>query len=199
MHKSLKTKRAASALVAAALASAAFAPCAFAATPAPSATMGQSVESQTASTSVYLQVDDSQLSVTAPTEIHFTAKADGTLIVPTDAYIENDSIFDVAVKSFAVADTAAAKGVAASSFDAAQDKNVYKVKANGVDFAVSAASLDASWNMKQTDGAQNSGADKIALAFTDGAIKNIDTAKADFSSEQQIGTVTWTFGAQANA
>ena len=56
-------------------------------------------QSDSADTSMWIKADGSQLSATVPTELDFTANGDGSLNVPTGAYIENNSIMPVHVSN----------------------------------------------------------------------------------------------------
>lgn len=153
----------------------------------------------TAETDLMLKVDDTQLSVTAPLTITYAMKADGTFVTPPAASVKitNNSIMSVAVKSFTVVPLANTAAVTQAGFQASAAKNAWwsTVAPNGgtaVDCGVSQASLGSAWNLAK---AGASGAE-LQLA-TAGSMKAIDGI--DFSGQQKLADITWTFGAAPNA
>lgn len=152
-----------------------------------------------ASTEVNLQVDDSQISVTAPTAIDYAMRADGTFIAPeaSATKIENHSAMPIAVKGF-TATVGVGSAVAQADFAASTEANAWwnTVAPNegaAVAFNKDAATLSAEWNMA-AEGAQG---DELALTCA-GAMKNID-GTVDFSQAQKLATVSWTFGVAKNS
>lgn len=154
----------------------------------------------TAETEVMLSIDDTQLSVTAPTTVDIAMKADGSFVAPdaASAKIVNKSTMGVSVKGFAVAAAANTNPVAKSGFDASSEANAWwsSVAANGegeVPFSVSQAALGSAWSMEKA------GADGSELELTiAGSMKALD-GSIDYSSAQELATVTWTFSAAKNS
>lgn len=160
---------------------------------------GETVNTGTDTTKVYLEADDGTLSVSAPTEIHVMVKADGSFITPSAAstQIKNASIFGVHVDKI----TAAAENGFALVTDAAttssNDAVQYSVQPNSgtavqiADYVGGNEVAGSDWDMTKagTEG------DHLDLT-TAGAINNVTK---DLNADQQFATLTWTFQAGANA
>lgn len=171
-----------------ALAATAFAPA------AALADNGQVVNNNTGYTDVTIQVekdandpDKDQLAFNVPTVIPFAAKADGTLVGPTNAKIVNMSVFPIHVAKMAVAQQ--------DPFHIVDDVNT-STSTNDVQFTVhgakAAASVnlldDATWNM----GYAGTATDNIVLDTTEAKIARVT---ADLHAAQKAATITWTLAA----
>lgn len=146
-----------------------------------------------ASTNVYLQANSNKLIVSAPTQINMIVQADGTLTGPSAAatQLQNGSVFGVHVKnikataenSFAFEETAATSDSVSMNITPANGTavNLASCLNGGKDVA------DSDWNLtkKDTDGAT------IDLT-TGGTLSNVTK---DLSTNQQFGTINWTFAA----
>ena len=146
-----------------------------------------------ASTNVYLHADSNKLTVSAPTQINMIVQADGTLTGPSAAatQLQNGSVFGVHVKnikataenSFAFEETAATSDSVSMNITPANGTavNLASCLNGGKDVA------DSDWNLtkKGTDGAT------IDLT-TGGTLSNVTK---DLSTNQQFGTIDWTFTA----
>ena len=144
-------------------------------------------------TNVYLQADSNKLIVSAPTQINMIVQADGTLTGPSAAatQLQNGSVFGVHVKnikataenSFALEETAATSDSVSMNITPANGTavNLASCLNGGKDVA------DSDWNLtkKGTDGAT------IDLT-TGGTLSNVTK---DLSTNQQFGTIDWTFAA----
>ena len=180
-----------------------------------------------ANTALYIQADGSQLSATVPTELDFTANADGSLNVPTGAYIENNSIMPIHVSNVS---TAAANSADIVTVDAAEsaypacDKIGLQVTSSnptgdatsgssatvelsstlGSGNAMTTSAVGGTWNMAATDDVTNGVADAVGDG-TGSDVINLSFAGhiSGFSNinplaRTQFGTTTWTVSAGVN-
>lgn len=134
---------------------------------------------------------DGNLSFSAPTEIPFVAKADGTMLAPSakTLQIQNKSVFPIHVENMAVTEQSPFKLVA--DVTAGTAANAFQFTVNGLQAAASVdTSANAAWNM----GYANSANDKISLDITDAKIARVT---ADISTPQKAATITWTVASGA--
>lgn len=144
----------------------------------------------TRSTDVKIKADDSNLTITVPTEIPFVMTPDGKLTA-SDMQIVNGSNFAIKVSDVAVAKQGGYTLVADASV--ATEDNAVDFQF-GVDGAMvdahnaSAAQLTAGkYNMAPASDTADT--DTLTIKAT-GDAKNI---KTDISSNQTVAQVTWTF------
>ena len=144
----------------------------------------------TKTTPVNVKADDSNLTVTVPTEIAFTVSPDGTMTA-ANTQITNGSNFAIHVSDVAVAEQSPFKLVADA--DKATEDN-----AIAFSFGVAGAQI-AAHNASKTMLTQGSydmgptGASNQTLEITaSGKAKNI---KQNIAQKQQIANITWTFSA----
>lgn len=147
----------------------------------------------TATTQVNLKVDDSKLSFTAPTVINFTMDGAGNFITPDPgvAYIQNKSVMDIKVVSFAVTCKNGATGVSSVSGKTTADTYAVNVKGttgDAVPFAVNSPTDWTGWTLKAAGAA--SSADKVGLTFSDGVMINPTASK--WHNGNALQDVTWT-------
>lgn len=134
---------------------------------------------------------DGNLSFSAPTEIPFVAKADGTMLAPSakTLQIQNKSVFPIHVENMAVTEQSPFKLVA--DVMVGTDANAFQFKVNGLQAAAFVdTSVNAAWNM----GYANSANDKISLDITDAKIARVTS---DISKPQKAATITWTVASGA--
>ena len=133
--------------------------------------------------------DAQQLSFSVPAKISFAAKADGTLMGPSETAVSiaNESVIPIHVTKMAVAgqdpfhvvpDVAASTGA-----------NDVQLTINNVKAAADVnLSADTAWNMDYKGGAK----DTLALSITDAKIARVT---ADLSNAPKAATITWTLAA----
>lgn len=133
--------------------------------------------------------DAQQLSFSVPAKISFAAKADGTLMGPSETAVSiaNESVVAIHVTKMAVAgqdpfhvvpDVAASTGA-----------NDVQLTINNVKAAADVnLSADTAWNMDYKGGAK----DTLALSITDAKIARVT---ADLSNAPKAATITWTLAA----
>ena len=134
---------------------------------------------------------DGNLSFTAPTQIPFVAKADGTMLVASadNLKIQNLSVFPIHVVNMAVTEQSPFKLVA--DVTVGTTANAFQFTVNGLQAAASVdTSVNAAWNM----GYANSAHDKISLDITDAKIARVTS---DISMPQKAATITWTVASGA--
>lgn len=131
------------------------------------------------------------LSFSAPTEIPFVAKADGTMLAPSakTLKIQNLSVFPIHVVNMAV--TAESPFKLVKDVKEGTDANVFQFTVNGLQAdAFADTSVNAAWNM----GYANSANDKISLDITDAKIARVTT---NITTPQKAATITWTVASGA--
>ena len=133
--------------------------------------------------------DAQQLSFSVPAKISFAAKADGTLMGPSEiaVSIANESVIPIHVTKMVVAgqdpfhvvpDVAASTGA-----------NDVQLTINNVKAAADVdLSANTAWNMDYKGGAK----DTLALSITDAKIARVT---ADLSNAPKAATITWTLAA----
>ena len=134
--------------------------------------------------------DEDQLAFEVPTKIAFAAKADGTLVGPSDdsTKIVNKSVFGIHVTNIAVT-AASGWNYVADASTATQD-NAISFTLNNVNAAVKGdVSSETAWNMAYA-GSQDA-SDSIAVATT-GKVARVTN---DLKTEQKAATITWTLAA----
>lgn len=150
-------------------------------------------------TKLYVQADSTQLSVTVPSVLHFSAKSDGEFICPTDAKIINNSVMAVHVSSIGVSAQNAATLTPLASVGTGLDAiGVQMTPAGGTavelaDYtAAKAPTTPTDWSLARTDAANTN--DEKALAFVGriGAFGSINPV-----ADTQFGNIVWTVAAGA--
>ena len=134
---------------------------------------------------------DGNLSFSAPTEIPFVAKADGTMLAPSakTLKIQNLSVFPIHVVNMAV--TAESPFKLVKDVKEGTDANVFQFTVNGLQAdAFADTSTNTAWNM----GYAGSANDKISLDITDAKIARVTS---DISTPQKAATITWTVASGA--
>ena len=133
--------------------------------------------------------DAQQLSFSVPAKISFAAKADGTLMGPSETAVSiaNESVIPIHVTKMVVAgqdpfhvvpDVAASTGA-----------NDVQLTINNVKAAADVdLSANTAWNMDYKGGAK----DTLALSITDAKIARVT---ADLSNAPKAATITWTLAA----
>lgn len=133
--------------------------------------------------------DTQQLSFSVPAKMSFAAKADGTLMGPSETAVSiaNESVIPIHVTKMAVAGQDpfhVVADVAASTGDNDVQLAINNVKA-AADVDLSA---DAAWNMDYKGGAKAT----LPLSITDAKIARVT---ADLSNAPKAATITWTLAA----
>lgn len=153
------------------------------------------------SSAIKVTADDSNLTITVPTEIDFAVNSDGTLTAPspTTTTITNGSAFKVHVASATYSSETGFSQKAASAYGASTDRNSIMTTLTASGGASASGVLDlgtpaitaSQWNMNGVDATTGTNVIQIQGA---GAVKNMDK---DISAKTTIGTVSWTFAAGA--
>lgn len=131
------------------------------------------------------------LSFSAPTQIPFVAKANGTMLAPSadTLQIQNKSVFPIHVVNMAVTEQSPFKLVA--DVMAGTAANAFQFTVNGLQADASVdTSANTAWNMGYADSANN----KISLDITDAKIARVTT---DITTPQKAATITWTVASGA--
>lgn len=133
--------------------------------------------------------DAQQLSFSVPAKISFAAKADGTLMGPSETAVSiaNESVIPIHVTKMAVAGQDPFHVVA--DVAASTGANDVQLTINNVKAAADVnLSADTAWNMDYKGGAK----DTLALSITDAKIARVT---ADLSNAPKAATITWTLAA----
>lgn len=133
--------------------------------------------------------DAQQLSFSVPAKISFAAKADGTLMGPSETAVSiaNESVTPIHVTKMAVAGQDPFHVVA--DVAASTGANDVQLAINNVKAAADVdLSANAAWNMDYKGGAK----DTLALSITDAKIARVT---ADLSNAPKAATITWTLAA----
>lgn len=133
--------------------------------------------------------DAQQLSFSVPAKMSFAAKADGTLMGPSETAVSiaNESVIPIHVTKMAVAGQDPFHVVA--DVAASTGANDVQLAINNVKAAADVdLSADAAWNMDYKGGAK----DTLALSITDAKIARVT---ADLSKAPKAATITWTLAA----
>lgn len=133
--------------------------------------------------------DAQQLSFSVPAKISFAAKADGTLMGPSEnaVSIANESVIPIHVTKMAVAGQDPFHVV--ENVEASTGTNDVQLTINNVKAAADVnLSANTAWNMDYKGGAK----DTLALSITDAKIARVT---ADLSNAPKAATITWTLAA----
>lgn len=136
---------------------------------------------------------DGNLSFSAPTEIPFVAKADGTMLAPSakTLKIQNLSVFPIHVVNMAV--TAESPFKLVKDVKEGTDANVFQFTVNGLQAdAFADTSTNTAWNMGYAGSANDN--DAILLNITDAKIARVTT---NITTPQKAATITWTVASGA--
>lgn len=136
---------------------------------------------------------DGNLSFSAPTEIPFVAKANGTMLVASadTLKIQNLSVFPIHVVNMAVTAESPFKLVA--NVEEGTDANVFQFTVNGLQAdAFADTSTNTAWNMGYAGSANDN--DAILLNITDAKIARVAT---DITTPRKAATITWTVASGA--
>jgi hypothetical protein len=144
------------------------------------------------STTLHIQADGAQLSVTVPSELDFAAKSDGTLICPSNTQIRNNSVMAVHVSKIGVIAAAPANLAHMAALETTPDTISVQIAPGAgtplevVDYVTEAAPATGSqWNLARA-GTQG---DEIVLGLA-GKINAFGSL--DPATKTQFGTITWT-------
>lgn len=144
----------------------------------------------TGTTAVSLIADDSNISVTMPTDFTVKINGDGTFTAPTNVKFSNDSVFAVNVSGVSVASETNYPLVSESDFATSTDTNVLWTKitpATGTPIDLGVSPSPSGWTMTKNGTA----GEALSLTF-DGAIKNLDNVP---TTATKVYTLTWTVAA----
>lgn len=146
----------------------------------------------TGTTAVSLIADDSNISVTVPTDFTIKINGDGTFTAPTNVKFSNGSVFAVHVSGVTVASEANYPLVSEADFATSTGTNTLWTKvtpATGTPVDLGASPTPSGWSMDKAGAA----GEELGLTFT-GAIKNLDTVP---NTATKAYTLTWTVAAGA--